>query len=83
MISFGLTEGCGSLRKTPMHTGVFRKLHQLAASPAASHPGYSISKDRLLNTGGMEISKPYWKPMKELIEILLVILKSLNCLSFN
>ena len=26
--------------------GVFRKLHQPAASPAAPHPGYSISEDR-------------------------------------
>ena len=26
--------------------GVFRKLHQPAASPAAPHPGYSISKDQ-------------------------------------
>ena len=26
---------------------VFRKLHQPAASPAAQHPGYSISEDRL------------------------------------
>ena len=27
-------------------SGVFRKLYQPAASPAAPHPGYSISKDR-------------------------------------
>ena len=43
--------------------GVFRKLHQPAASSAAPYPGYSISEDRLLNTGGMEISNPYWEPL--------------------
>ena len=28
------------------YNGVFRKFHQLAASPGAPHPGYSISEDR-------------------------------------
>jgi len=36
-----------SLHKNPTNDGILHKLHQPAASPAAPHPGYSISEDRL------------------------------------
>ena len=35
-----------SFNKYSEFSGVFRKLHQPAASPAAPHPGYLISEDR-------------------------------------